>query len=294
MISGGVAVASNGGMLGECLGANGTATVTGPGSQWNAGSALYVGEFGAGTLNILNGGSVVCTTQQAWIGYSSVTACAVNVDGPGSMWTCQGGSSSWLNVGWGSPALLKITNGGCVNDQNASVADTDIVAVDGLGSQWTNAGYIGVPGDYRYGALSITGGAAVTAASLSLGTVAIDVGRGSSLVLGGGSGAIDPNGGTVRLLAGAGVAAGGADAPISAGTWGASYQALGGTWNAATHQFTVSQVASGTAGTPVTIDKSQEQRILITDPVSGRSVGASFLATTSAVDRDIDGHAAVG
>ena len=136
------------------------------------------------------------------------------------------------------------------------------------------------------GILDISGGGLVTASSVAIGTstslLAIDVGRGSSAVVGGGSGTIT-NSGAVRLLAGAGVAAGGAYSPVSAGTWSGSgtYQAVGGTWNATSHQFTVSQVAAGAAGTPVTIDQSQEQRILITDPVSGKSVGASFLATTS-------------
>jgi hypothetical protein len=87
----------------------------------------------------------------------------------------------------------------------------------------------------------------------------------------------------LRFVARASARAGNSYSPISAGTWTGSgtYQAVGGTWNAGADVFTVSQVVSGVAGTRVAIDESQEQRILITDPTSGESLGASFLATTS-------------
>ena len=67
------------------------------------------------------------------------------------------------------------------------------------------------------------------------------------------------------------------------GTWSGSgtYQAVGGTWNATSHRFSVSATQAGTAGTPVAIDLSQVQRVLVTDTASGASIGASFLAATS-------------
>ena len=79
------------------------------------------------------------------------------------------------------------------------------------------------------------------------------------------------------------VAAGGTYAPIQAVTWSGTgtYQAIGGTWNATNDQFTVSATQAGTAGTPVAIDLSQTQRVLVTDTASGASIGASFLAATS-------------
>ena len=70
--------------------------------------------------------------------------------------------------------------------------------------------------------------------------------------------------------------------PISAGTWSGSgiYEAMGGTWNSTSHQFTVSAAQAGTAGTPVAIDLSQQQRVLVSGAM-GAEVGASFQAATS-------------
>jgi outer membrane autotransporter protein len=44
--------------IGQSAGATGIVTVTGPGSQWNTIGTLAVGQFGAGMLNIENGGQV--------------------------------------------------------------------------------------------------------------------------------------------------------------------------------------------------------------------------------------------
>ena len=126
------------------------------------------------------------------------------------------------------------------------------------------------------GSLSISGGGTVTAAGLSLGAysrlLAIDVGRGSSLALGSGAITIS-NAARVRLLAGAGVPAGNTYSPISAGTWSGS-----GTIRRSAGPGTRPPICSpfrkrltGAAGTPVSIDQSQQQRILITDPASGQS-----------------------
>ena len=55
---------------------------------------------------------------------------------------------------------------------------------------------------------------------------------------------------------------------------------MGGTWNATTHRFTVSTTQAGSAGTPVAIDLSQQQRVLVSGS-GGAAIGASFLAATS-------------
>ena len=139
-------------------------------------------------------------------------------------------------------------------------------------------------GDSGTGTLNITGGGTVAATGVSIynsqSLLAIDVGNGSRLTVTGGT---ITNNATVRILAGARPAAGATFTPISAATWSGSgtYQTIGGTWNASSHVFTVSDVVAGAAGTPVAIDPSKEQRVLITDAGAGTSVGASFLATTS-------------
>ena len=116
--------------------------------------------------------------------------------------------------------------------------------------------------------------------------LSIDVGRGSSLSVGGGTGTITNNG-TLRVLAGASVAAGNVSAPVAAVAWGGSgtLQAVGGTWNAGSQQFTASPVQSGTSGTPVAIDLASTQRWLISDSATG-GPWASFLATTTSTPLD--------
>ncbi|MBU4272682.1 MAG: PEP-CTERM sorting domain-containing protein [Planctomycetes bacterium] len=166
-----------------------------------------------------------------------------------------------------------------------------MVTVDGTGSTWTNSGYLSIgttridpdrPPHTGKGTLSITGGAAVSASWASINTqslLAIDVGRGSSLLVDSGNGEIG-NDGTVRVLAGTGTTTGSVHSPISAGTWDGSgiYQAVGGTWDATEHQFTVSDVQSGVSGSVATIDLNEMQRLLIADGGTGWSLGASFLA----------------
>ena len=108
-------------------------------------------------------------------------------------------------------------------------------------------------------------------------------GAGSSLVVGSGTGEIDLWG-TLRVVAGASVPAGNAYSPISGelGLGGSgTYQAVGGTWNPTTDQFTVSPTQAGATGTPVAIDLSLDKRVLVTDSASGESIGASFLAATT-------------
>jgi hypothetical protein len=165
-----------------------------------------------------------------------------------------------------------------------------VARVDGVGSVWTSADGIYISGYQtnvlgRTGDLIITGGGAVRATGVvgQWGShLAIDVGRGSSLVVGGGTGTI-ANVDEVRVLAGAGVAAGATFTPVSSGVWSGTgaYQGVGGTLNTGSHQFTVSDVQAGTSGGSVTIDLSQKQRILVSDGPGGWVLGGSFLMKTS-------------
>jgi len=123
----------------------------------------------------------------------------------------------------------------------------------------------------------------------------VEVSNGSGLVLDGGSGTLDNNG-SVRIIAGPTPAPGAVYAPISAGTWGGSgtYQALGGTWDAVSHEFTASAVKRGTSGTPVSIDPAVQQRVMIDDPTTGWSVGASLLVAGSSGLLDFQATALTG
>ena len=283
-IRNGVTVNSSSGYVGYNFGSTGIVTVDGAGSKWTSGS-LDVGYSGNGTLSIAHGG-VVNTPGVGfgYIGYNSSSTGAVSVDGAGSKWTV-----NTVVVGVQGSGTLHVINGGAVNgfsgDIGSSSGSTGVVAVDGSGSTWTNLSvYVGGNSNSSGGSatLSITGGGAVTGTVVAVynnSLLAIDVGRGSSLNVGNGSGSFG-NYGNVRILAGAGVTAGNTYTPISAGTWydSGTDQAVGGTWNTTNHQFTVSTVQAGMSGSPVSIDLASQQRVLINDSTTGWSLGASFLA----------------
>lgn len=111
------------------------------------------------------------------------------------------------------------------------------------------------------------------------------VGDGSSLDLGTGS---VTNQGIIRLTAAPGATAGTAFTPITASaasSWG-TVQALGGTWNRNTATFTISTAAAGSAGAHVGLDLAQQQRVIVTDSATGRTVVASFLAASESTPLD--------
>ena len=101
-------------MLGKTSDASGAgmgvATIAGAGSTFNAGSTLYVGYNGSGTLNVSGAGQVNSGT-----GYVALfDVGTATIDGVGSKWT----NSGDLNVGFGFSATLNIINGGQVSDAN--------------------------------------------------------------------------------------------------------------------------------------------------------------------------------
>jgi T5SS/PEP-CTERM-associated repeat protein len=287
VINAGSSLLSSLGSIGYSTGVAGAVTVDGSGSNWTN-FDLYVGDNGIGTLNVSNGGSV--SSYNGVIASLPGSTGVMTVSGSGSKWTV----GNVINVGQFGAGTLKVTAGGTVTSNSGQYActiglqTTGLVLVDGAGSTWTNNGLFAVGGPGA-GTLYITGGGAVagTVAYVSGGSLlAIDVGRGSSLALNIPS-LNPPNSissqGTIRILAGAGVAAPGAYSPISAATWSDSGidQAVGGVWNTTTHQFTVSNVQTGAAGAQVSIDPGTLQRMLITDSAAHQSVGASFLAAAT-------------
>ncbi len=77
-ISGGGKLGGTLGYIGETAGSNGAVTVTGPNSAWTPGS-LIVGDRGAGTLSIENGGRV--TASNVNIGSNSTGTGTINLNG---------------------------------------------------------------------------------------------------------------------------------------------------------------------------------------------------------------------
>jgi T5SS/PEP-CTERM-associated repeat protein len=259
-------------------------------ATWTASTTGYIGNTAAGTVTV-NGGSVL-NSSVANIGNSNGVTGTVAIDGFGSTWTNSGSAY----IGAGGTGSIALTNGGALSDTVGMMGEfsnsAGTVTVDGPGSKWTSTSNLDV-GYYGGGTLDISGGGAVMATSVAVNAMdapgssllEIDVGRGSSLTVGSSTGTMSNNG-TVRFVAGASAAAGSVYTPIVAGTWSGSvsgiYQAFGGTWNASSHDFTVSQVVSGAAGAQVSTDLSQKQRMLIAAAGGDNWLGASFLAATSA------------
>jgi T5SS/PEP-CTERM-associated repeat protein len=106
--------------IGTLAGSTGTVTVDGAGSTLNLGGILFVGEQGAGTITVRNGGSVGFSSgapSGAIIGGVAGSTGAVTVDGVGSTLTVTNGSL--LVVGDDGIGSLTIANGGVVSASTA-------------------------------------------------------------------------------------------------------------------------------------------------------------------------------
>lgn len=270
--------------LGFYSGSSGKVTVAGAGSLWNNTDAVYVGHVASGTVDIRDGGRVV--SSHAILGYASAGQGTLTLSGTGSAWTI--GSSGYLLAGYDGLATIKIRSGAQLSSPTGFLGygsrSKATALVAGSGSVWTNSSalYVGRSGSAT---LYLRSGGEVAAQSVSVNNkslLSVDVGYGSLLRVGGGTGNLS-NQGTVRILAGAAPPAGNQYSPIAVGTWTgtSSVQAVGGTWNPTSRQFTVSAVQTGTSGSPVQIDLAQQQRVVVNDSATGWQVGASFLASSS-------------
>ena len=283
-IEGGGQVKNADGFVGYDSDATGSVTVTGSGSSWTNSATLRVGAVGGGMLTVEAGGQV--SSYHGYVADSLGSSGTVIVCGTASMWT----NTSTLYVGNEGNGILTIEAGGKVNGKDNWIGQfgnsKGTVAVIGTDSAWNNTGYLSIAGTGG-SALHIRGGGSVTANLVSVtntfSSFTIDVGYGSLISAGGGTGTFSNNG-TVRILAGLQPSAGSQISPISATTWSGSgtYQAVGGTWDASLHLFTVSPKLAGTSGTPVAIDPAYQQRVLIEDIASQETLGASFLAKSAA------------
>ena len=142
--NGSVYIGANAGSTGTLIidgaGSNVTLYPLAPGNS-NIGQ-FCVGQSGTGTLNVTNGGTVSLTNQGAsagiLVGQMTGSTGTINVDGAGSTIT---GATTW--VGSNGTGTVNITHGGVVNDNAGYLCDSvssnnNVVAVDGVGSQWNN------------------------------------------------------------------------------------------------------------------------------------------------------------
>lgn len=119
--NGGLVSSVTNGFVADQAGSTGAATVTGAGSAWTTPAALVVGNRGAGTLVIQNGGMV--SDLAAVIGNSVDSTGTVTVTGAGSTWTSLGP----LTVANEGAGTLNIENRGRVSTSALDGADAGIV-----------------------------------------------------------------------------------------------------------------------------------------------------------------------
>jgi T5SS/PEP-CTERM-associated repeat protein len=209
------------------------------------------------------------------------------VTGSGSRWT----NTSVVFGGDGGSGTLNIEGGGQVSSKSGQVGyafgSTGRAMVTGADAIWTISDglSVGVSGS---GTLTVADGGKVTAQSVSVNdksAVRLHVSGNDMVVLGSTwtSGSI-VNNGSVGFYADSFLAAE-TYTPISeyagrAMTWSGtgSYDAYGGAWDNAAKTFTVAAATALMAGATETV--STGERLLYTDPGSGKRVGASFGSIT--------------
>lgn len=157
-ITAGGTVTNDFGTIGNNVGSQGTVTVSGAdgsgnASTWTNNGDFVVGQSGAGSLSILNGGAVSNLT--GFIGYSSGSQGTVTVSGVGS----SGAASTWTNagdlyVGYVGAGTLTILAGGRVSNAAGNIGGGSSALISGLGSSWQNTGRLAVG---QYGTVGSTG-----------------------------------------------------------------------------------------------------------------------------------------
>jgi T5SS/PEP-CTERM-associated repeat protein len=282
-VDGGSHLISSYGILGDRIGSSGSVTITGPGSTWTTEEELYLGDYGAGSLTLANGGKI--TLGAGYIGRGPGSHGTIHITGSGSAWI--GDSPSWLFLGEYGNGTLRVDHGGVISVVHGYVAvestSGSTATITGSGSVWANSddltvGYCGV------GVLTVGDRGKVTAPSLTINSssvVNLHV-SGDDMIELGSSAALGniANAGKVNLSADAFLAAGiySPFVEVSGSPWHlsgtGSYNAFGGTWDGGARTFTVAAATLGDAG--VSCPVSSAERLLITDSASGRRVGASF------------------
>jgi len=180
------------GFVGARAGGNGQVTVTGPGSTWDMGLQLVIGnEASTGNLTVENGGTVINTGGR--IGLSAGSVGTVTVTGSGSTLTDHG---PILRIGYDGTGTLTVANGGLV-----TVGTQTSGVYNGTLTIASNAGSVGT---LNIGAAA--GSAATTAGTFKAASIAFGAGTGSIVFNHTSSGLLFDSAisgtGTIRALAG--------------------------------------------------------------------------------------------
>ncbi|MEH2508932.1 outer membrane autotransporter protein [Nitrobacteraceae bacterium AZCC 1564] len=135
-------------------------------SPWNIGGSLTVGDTGAGTLNIINGG--VVTSISGSIGQGSGSNGKVVIDGSGSLWSI----TNQLDLG-GLNGIggITVSNGGALASGNSIIGNgagsSAAVFVTDAGTLWSTADIL--VGQQGNGTLSIANGGQVISTGAGIG-----------------------------------------------------------------------------------------------------------------------------
>lgn len=176
---------SNGsvGFVGDSAGTSGAVTVRGTRSRWRSTNNVVIGNFGSGTLDVLDGGSL--TTRDLFVGGNAGADGRARVAGAESMIDLAGA----LNVGLADEGQLDVADGGEVTLKGTATLGSQASGDGKLNVSGTNAlldvGGSLIVGDAGKGELSVTRGGQVKSASGTLGAQA--AGEGEALVSGAGS-----------------------------------------------------------------------------------------------------------
>ncbi|QOC23268.1 hypothetical protein IC757_03705 [Wenzhouxiangella sp. AB-CW3] len=150
--------------VGGVAGGEGSVTVTGAGSTWNAGGTMNIGRHGTGTVTIEYGGEVFSGAARVPIG-GGLSDGTLIVRGAGSkLELAEGTANSHLTLGWTGAGEMLIEDGGRVVNEDGRIAfgtgTTATATIDGPDSEWINDA--GVQMRAGAGTLNIRNGATVS------------------------------------------------------------------------------------------------------------------------------------
>ncbi|MGJ4857694.1 autotransporter outer membrane beta-barrel domain-containing protein [Labrys sp. La1] len=130
--------------IGQQAGSNGSVVVTGSGSSFDAGTYLFVGDAGQGSLRIENGAKASSSSFVTIANSPGATGSTMVVTGAGSAWDSYsvtvGGEYYNPNGPPGGQASLLIEDAGQVNTTSGSIGyagTPSLVTITGTGSKWT-------------------------------------------------------------------------------------------------------------------------------------------------------------
>ncbi|HSI14243.1 MAG TPA: hypothetical protein VK961_19495, partial [Chthoniobacter sp.] len=156
------------GQIGSSTGSSGTVNVSGAGSIWTTVGNFYIGNLGAGTLNIQSGGTVnsaihnvgaLTDYENLTLAYASGSSATVLVDGPGSAWNVTSTGGGTISTGSGSTTIT-VRNGGTANLADLFLNGDSTITITGANSVMTTGRLIlsSITGVASYPTITISNG----------------------------------------------------------------------------------------------------------------------------------------